>query len=145
MAEEVAEASGPVYRASNRTAAWVLLFVSLGAGMVINRNGRPSAGTGILGGLCLLVAFLALSSIRFKVRAEPRYLVVCSGGPTRRIPWSDIEGFGVDEKRGRNVYVVVPPDRKMLLPIPDVRTGKITPNEVRDELQRYWKTHRHKR
>jgi hypothetical protein len=40
---------------------------------------------------------------------------------------------------------VVPPERKMLLPIPDVRTGKITPTEVQDQLQRYWKTHRHNR
>jgi hypothetical protein len=93
--------------------------------------------------VCLLVAFLALSSLRFKVRAEPRQLVVCSGGPTRKIPWADVQGFGIDEKRGRNVYVVVPGDRKMLLPIPEVRTGKITPAEVRDQLQRYWKTHRH--
>jgi PH (Pleckstrin Homology) domain-containing protein len=141
----VAEETGPVYRASNRPAAWVVLFVSLGAAVVINAKGRPSVGSGLLGGVCVLIAFLALSSLRFKVRAEPRHLVVCSGGPTRRIPWADVQGFGVDEKRGRNVYVVMPGDRKMLLPIPDVRTGKITPSEVRDELQRYWKTHRHRR
>jgi hypothetical protein len=141
----VAEESGPVYRASNRPAAWVVLFVSLGAAVVINATGRPSVGSGLLGGVCVLVAFLALSSLRFKVRAEPRHLVVCSGGPTRKIPWADVKGFGVDERRGRNVYVVVPGDRRMLLPIPDVRTGKITPTDVRDELQRYWKTHRHRR
>jgi hypothetical protein len=139
------EEPGPVFRASNRTAAKILFLVSLGAAMAINANGRPSAGKGILGAVCLLVAFLALSSVRFRVQALPRHLVVCSGGPTRKIPWADIEGFGVDEKRGRNVYVVVPPERKMLLPIPDVRTGKITPTQVRDELQRYWKTHRNRR
>jgi PH (Pleckstrin Homology) domain-containing protein len=141
----VAEETGPVYRASNRPAAWVVLFLSLGAAVGINAKGRPSVGSGLLGGVCVLIAFLALSSLRFKVRAEPRHLVVCSGGPTRRIPWADVQGFGIDEKRGRNVYVVVPGDRRMLLPIPDVRTGKITPTEVRDELQRYWKTHRHRR
>lgn len=141
MADEL----GPVYRASNRLPAWILLFVALGAGVAINANGRPSVGTGLLGALCLLVAFLALSSIRFKVRAEPSYLVVCSGGPTRKIAWSDIKGFGVDERRGRNVYVVVPGDKKMLLPIPDVRTGKITAAQVQDDLQRYWKSHRHRR
>lgn len=108
----------------------------------INANGRPSVVSGLVGGVCVLIALLALSSLRFKVRAEPRHLVVCAGGPTRKIPWADIEGFGIDEKRGRNVYVVVPPDRRMLLPIPEVRTGKITPAEVRDELQRYWKAHR---
>ena len=136
---------GPVYRTSNRLPAWILLFVALGAAVAINAKGRPSVGTGLLGALCLLVAFLALSSIRFKVRAEPSYLVVCSGGPTRKFRWSDIKGFGVDEQRGRNVYVVVPGDKKMLLPIPDVRTGKITAVEVRDELQRYWKAHRNRR
>jgi hypothetical protein len=141
----VAEETGPVYRASNRKAAWVLLFVALGASVAINAKGRPSLGSGILGGVCLLVAFLALSSIRFKVRAEPNRLVVCSGGPTRKIPWVEVQGFGIDENRGRNVYVVVSGDRRMLLPIPDVRTGKITPGEVRDELQRYWKLHRHRR
>ncbi|MGH9010574.1 MAG: PH domain-containing protein [Acidimicrobiia bacterium] len=119
--------------------------MSLGAAVAINANGRPSVGGGLVGAVCLLVALLALSSLRFKVRAEPRHLVVCSGGPTRKIPWADVQGFGIDEKRGRNVYVVVPGDRKMLLPIPEVRTGKITPTEVRDQLQRYWKTHRHGR
>ena len=141
----MAEESGPVYRASNRLPSWILLFVALGAAVTINAKGRPSVGTGILGAVCLLVAFLALSSIRFKVKAEPNRLVVCSGGPTRKIPWADVKGFGIDERRGRNVYVVVPGDRKMLLPIPDVRTGKITAAEVRDELQRYWKAHRHNR
>lgn len=138
----MAEEAGPVYRASNRPAAWVLLILSVGAALAINANGRPSVVSGLVGGVCVLIALLALSSLRFKVRAEPRHLVVCSGGPTRKIPWADVEGFGIDEKRGRNVYVVVPPDRKMLLPIPEVRTGRITPAEVRDELQRYWKAHR---
>ena len=142
----VDEDSGPVYRTANRPAAWTLLFVSLGGAVAINANGRPSVGLrGILGAVCLLVAFLALSSLRFKVRAEPRHLVVCSGGPTRKIAWADVQGFGIDEKRGRNVYVVVTGDRKMLLPIPDVRTGRTTATAVRDELQRYWKTHRHRR
>ena len=141
MAEEQ---SGPVFRASNRSAAWILFFVALGAAAAINANGRPSVGKGIIGAVCLLVAFLALSSVRFKVSAEPRHLVVCSGGPTRKIPWGDVQGFGVDEKRGRNVYVEVPPDRKLLLPIPEVRTGKITASEACDQLQRYWRTHRHK-
>lgn len=142
MAEEE---PGPVFRASNRIPAWILFFAALGAAAAINANGRPSVGKGIVATVCLLVAFLALSSVRFKVRAEPRHLVVCSGGPTRKIPWADVQGFGIDEKRGRNVYVVVPPERKMLLPIPDVRTGKITPAEVQDQLQRYWKAHRHNR
>ena len=141
----MADEAGPVYRASNRLAAWILLFVALGAAVAINANGKPSVGTGLIGAVLVLVAFLALSSIRFKVQATPDRLVVCSGGPTRKIAWADVKGFGVDEKRGRNVYVVVPPDRKMLLPIPDVRTGKITATQVRDDLSRYWKSHRNRR
>lgn len=140
----MADQPGPVFRSvgPSRAAAWVVLLVSLAAAVGINSSAGPSVGTGIVGAVCLVVAFLALSSLRFQVRAEPTRLVVCSGGPTRKIPWSDVHGFGVDEKRGRNVYVVVPGDRKMLLPIPDVRTGKVQPGEVRDELQRYWKAHR---
>ena len=126
----------------SRAAAWVVLLVSLGAAIAINSSGGPSVGTGILGAVCFVVAFLALSSLRFKVKAEPSRLVVCSGGPTRKIPWSDVKGFGVDEKRGRNVYVVVAGDRQMLLPIPDVRTGRVEAKDVRDELQLYWKRHR---
>lgn len=140
----MADQTGPVYRSAggSRKAAWVVLLVSLGAAVGVNASGGPSLGTGVLGAVCLVIAFLALSSLRFQVRAEPTELVVCSGGPTRRVPWRDVKGFGVDEKRGRNVYVVVDSDRKMLLPIPDVRTGKVEPGEVRDELQRYWKAHR---
>ena len=134
---------GPVYKSAgpSRAAAWVVLLVSLGLAVGINAGGG-SVGTGVLGAVCLVVAFLALSSLRFQVKAEPSRLVVCSGGPTRRIPWSQVKGFGVDEQRGRNVYVVVADERKMLLPIPDVRTGKVQPGEVRDALQRYWKGHR---
>ncbi len=140
----MADDRGPVYRSAgpSRAAAWVVLLVSLGVAVGLNSSGGASVGTGIIGAICLVVAFLAMSSLRFKVRAEPTRLVVCSGGPTRGIPWSEVKGFGVDEKRGRNVYVVVNDDRKMLLPIPDVRTGKVKPADVRDELQRYWKAHR---
>jgi hypothetical protein len=134
---------GPVYRSKggSRIAAWIVLIGSLGLAVGLN-GGKASVANGFIGGVCLIVAFLALSSLRFQVRAEPTRLVVCSGGPTRKIPWSDVKGFGVDERRGRNVYVVVPDDKKMLLPIPDVRTGKLAPAEVRDALQRYWKAHR---
>jgi hypothetical protein len=91
---------------------------------------------------CGVVAFLAQSSLRFQVRATPDHLVVCSGGPVRRIPWSEVKGFGIDQRRGRVLYVELSGQRKKLLPIPEVRTGRTTPTEVRDALQRYWKTHR---
>jgi hypothetical protein len=140
----VNEEAGPVFKSvgPSRAAAWVVLLVSLGAAIGLNSSGGPSVGTGIIGAICLVIAFLAFSSLRFQVKALPAQLVVCSGGPTRKIPWGDVKGFGVDERRGRNVYVLVDDDKRMLLPIPDVRTGKVEPAAVRDELQRYWKAHR---
>jgi len=141
----VTEQTGPVYRASgpNRAAAWVVLIVSQAvAGWVNLRGGGPSAATGAVGAVCLVIAFLAASSLRFQVRADPGHLVVCFGGPVRRIPWSEVKGFGIDERRGGSLFVVLSGDRRKLLPIPDVRTGRIAATEVRDALQRYWKTHR---
>ena len=140
----VSEATGPVYRASgpNRAAAWVVLAGSLVVAVGVNAGGGASAATGVVGALCLIVAFLAVSSLRFQVRAKPDHLVVCTGGPVRRIPWSEVKGFGVDERRGRVIYVVLSGGQKRMLPVPDVRAGRITANEVRDDLQRYWKTHR---
>lgn len=141
----VSEPSGPVYRASgpNRAAAWVVLIGSLAVAVGINAGGGGgSAATKVVGAVCLIVAFLAASSLRFQVRAKPEHLVVCSGGPVRRIPWSEVKGFGVDERRGRVIYVVLSGGQKRMLPVPDVRTGRVTAKEVRDDLQRYWKTRR---
>ena len=139
----VSEPTGPVYRASgpSRAAAWILLVGSLALAVGFNVGGGESAARAI-GAVCLIVAFLAASSIRFQVRAKPDHLVVCSGGPVRRIPWSEVKGFGVDERRGRVIYVVLAGGRKRMLPVPDVRAGRITANEVRDDLQRYWRTRR---
>jgi hypothetical protein len=122
-------------------AAWLLLVGSLVVAVGLNAGGM-TAGSGALGALCLIVAFLALSSLRFQVRAKPEHLVVCSGGPVRRIPWSQIKGFGVDDRRGRVIYVLLAGGGKRMLPVPDVRSGRVTANEVRNELQRYWKTRR---
>jgi len=141
----VSEPSGPVYRASgpNRAAAWAVLVGSLAVAVGVNAGGGgASAGTGAVSAVCLIVAFLAASSIRFQVRAKPDHLVLCSGGPVRRIPWSEVKGFGVDERRGRVIYVVLAGGRKRMLPVPDVRAGRITASEVRDDLQRYWRTRR---
>lgn len=137
------EDAGPVYRASNRPAAGVVFVVSVAVAVWVNGSGGgPSLVTGAIGAVCLVVAFLAVSSLRFQVRADPDRLVVCSGGRVRRIPWSEVKGFGIDERRGRNLFVVLPGERKVLLPIPEVRSGRITATEARDELQRYWKAHR---
>jgi len=140
----VSEATGPVYRASgpNRVAAWVVLVASLAVAVAVNAGGGATALSAAVGVVCLVVAFLAASSIRFQVQAKPEHLVVCSGGPVRRIPWSEVKGFGVDERRGRVLYVVLAGGRKRMLPVPDVRSGRITAKEVRDELQRYWKGRR---
>jgi len=141
----VSEPTGPFYRASgpNRAAAWVVLVGSLAVAVGVNAgSGGASAATGAVGAVCLIVAFLAASSLRFQVRAKPDHLVVCSGGPVRRIPWSEVKGFGVDERRGRVIYVVLSGGQKRMLPVPDVRAGRITAKEVRDDLQRYWKTRR---
>jgi len=139
----VADEAGPTYRSSgpSRAAAWVVLLVSLGVAVSIN-GGGVAPGSGLIGAVLLVVAFLAQSSLRFRVVAKPEHLVVCSGGPVRRIPWSEVKGFGVDEKRGRILYVSLADDRKMMLPVPEVRTGKIPARDVRDELTRYWKAHR---
>ena len=139
----MADEAGPSYRSagSSRLAAWVVLLVSLGVAVSIN-GGGVAPGSGIIGAVLLVVAFLAQSSLRFRVLAKPEHLVVCSGGPVRKIPWSEIKGFGVDEKRGRILYVVLPDDRKMMLPVPEVRAGRMRAQDVRDDLARYWKAHR---
>lgn len=138
------EQTGPVYRAAgpSRRAAWLVLIGSLAVAVGVNSVAESQIVAGLIGAVCVIVALLALSSIRFQVRAEPEHLVVCSGGPVRKIPWSEIEGFGIDEKRGRTLFAVLPGERRLLLPIPEVRTGRITAREARDALQRYWKAHR---
>jgi Bacterial PH domain len=141
----VSQPIGPVYRSSgpNRAAAWVVLVGSLVVAVAVNAAaGRATAATEAVAAVCVVVAFLAASSLRFQVRAKPEHLIVCSGGPTRRIPWSQVKGFGVDEHRGRVLYVVLRDGRKRMLPVPEVRAGRITAKEVRDELQRYWKGRR---
>ena len=119
----------------------MLLVASLVVAVAVNAGGA-TPGTSAVAAVCLLVAFLASSSLRFQVQAKPEHLVVCSGGPTRRIPWSQVKGFGVDERRGRVIYVVLAGGQKRMLPVPEVRTGRITADQVRNELQRYWKARR---
>jgi hypothetical protein len=141
----VDEHAGPVYRASraNRAAAWVVLAVTVAMAVRVNLSGEgPSVKTLALGAVLLLVAFLAAAALRFQVRADPDHLVVCWGGPVRRIPWSQVKGFGIDQRTGRDVFVVLADKRKKRLPLVDVSTHRITATEVRDALQRYWKTHR---
>jgi hypothetical protein len=139
----VTEEPAPVYRSSglNRAAAWVVLIGSVVVA-VRNFTGGVSAGSVLLGLACLVIAFLAFSTLRFSVRATPEYLVVCSGGPVRKIPWSQVKGFGVDERTHRDVFVVLADKRRRRLPVVAISTKQVTPTEVRDSLQRYWKSHR---
>ena len=139
----MADEAGPTYRSTgpSRIAAWITFLASIGVAVSINGGGVAPV-SGLVGAVLLVVAFLALSSLRFQVRAKPEHLVVCSGGPVRKIPWSEIKGFGVDEKRGRILVVEMRDDRKMMLPVPEVRAGKMRAQDVRDDLARYWKAHR---
>ena len=140
MSEEL----GPVYRASpaNRTAAWIIVAASVGV-VAIQTAGGLSTKAVTISAVFTVFALLAAASLRFQVRAEPDRLVVCWGGPVRRIPWSEIKGFGVDDRKGRRgVYLVVGDKHKRRLPLSDVSAGKISATEVRDALQRYWKAHR---
>jgi hypothetical protein len=141
----VDEHEGPVYQASraNRAAAWVVLALAVAVAVRVNvSGGGASVKTLALGAVCLVVAFLAAAALRFLVRADPEHLVVCWGGPVRRIPWSQVKGFGIDERTGRDVFVVLADKRKRRLPLVEVSSRRIPANEVRDALQRYWKTHR---
>ncbi len=115
----------------------------MAVGVRANLSGpKGSPETLAIGGACLVVAFLAAAALRFQVRADPDHLVVCWGGPMRRIPWSQIKGFGIDQRTGRDVFVVLANKQKRRLPLVDVSSRRIAATEVRDALQRYWKTHR---
>jgi hypothetical protein len=137
--------AGPVYRATagNRTAAWIVLVAAAGAVVwAIVSTGFPSPKAVALTGVFALIAFLAAGALRFQVRAEPGHLVVCWGGPVRRIPWSQIKSFGIGERAGPYVYIVLADKQKKRLPLTEVSNRQTSPDEVRDALQRYWKTHR---
>ena len=139
------EDTAPVYRASpgNRTRAWVVVVGTAGVALWAILTGGPSIKAFAISGVFAFFGLLAAASLRFVVRAEPDHLVVCWGGPVKRIPWSQIKGFGVDDRTGRGgVYVVMADKRKRRLPLSDVSTRKISATEVRDALQRYWKVHR---
>jgi len=137
--------TGPVYRATtaNRVAAWVVLVAAAG-GVVwaFLSAGGPSFKAVALSGVFALVGFLAFGALRFQVRAEPDHLVVCWGGPLRRIPWSQIKGFGIGGRADRDVYIVMVDKQKKRLPLVEVTNQQTSATEVRDALQRYWRAHR---
>jgi hypothetical protein len=87
-------------------------------------------------------ALLATAALRLEVRARPDHLVVCWGARAQRIPWSDVRGFEVDNRTGRDVFVVLGSNRRQRLPLVDVATRKMSAAEPCEALKQYWRTHR---
>ena len=138
------EQTGPVYRATtrNRVIAAVVLVAALGAFVWVITSGGSPLKVVVLAGGAALIAFLAFAAMRFQVRAEPRHLVVCGGVRMQRIPWSQIKSFIVGGPKGRDVYIVLTDKRKKRLPVVEVNNQQTSPDEVRDALTRYWRSHR---
>ncbi|MGH9040347.1 MAG: hypothetical protein ACRDZ3_08955 [Acidimicrobiia bacterium] len=136
--------TGPVYRATtaNRVIAGIVLAAALGAvGWVIAGGGSPIKVVGLTLGAAV-IGFLAFGALRFQVRAEPDHLAVCWGGPLRKFPWSQIKSFGVGGRNDRDVYIVLANKQKKRLPLMEVTNQQVSATEVRDALQRYWRSHR---
>jgi hypothetical protein len=140
--DAVDEETGPVYQATkaNRVVASVVLAAAAAAVVwVIASGGSPIKVLALSGGAAI-IGFLALAALRFQVRADPDYLVVCGGGRLRRIPWAQIKSFGVGGPKGNDVFIVLADKRKQRLPLVQVTSGQTSPTEARDALQRYWRT-----
>ena len=135
---------GPVlvYRASklSRGAAWVVLACAAGVSVaaITNTGGTPSSAI-VLSGVFVLAAWALL---RLEVRATAEGLVVCGGRRTRRFPWADVRGFEINRKTDREIFVVLKGNARHLLPIAEVATRRVPAEQVREELEQYWKAHR---
>jgi len=131
-----------VYRASklSRGAAWIVLACAAGvsASSILSEGGGSVKAVAVSG----IFALLSWAALRLEVRATPDALVVCGGRTTRRFPWSDIRGFDVDRRTGREVSVLLKGNTSQRLPIVDVATRKVPAEDVRADLERYWKAHR---
>ena len=136
----MADEPGPVYRASklSRGAAWVVLACT--AALAVARlTGEVTTSIVVIVAVFGLFAWAAL---RLEVRATPDALVVCGGRTTRRFPWSDVRGFEVDRRTGRDIAVLLKGNARQRLPIVDVATRRVPADDVRADLERYWKAHR---
>jgi len=136
----VADEPGPLYRASkvSRGAAWVVLACTAGLAVARLTGEVPTS-------IVLIVAVFGLfawAALRLEVRATPDALVVCGGRTTRRFPWADVRGFEVDRRTGREIAVLLKGNARHRLPIVDVATRRIQAEDVRSDLERYWKAHR---
>ena len=135
------EGPGPVYQASrlSRGAAWLVIGCAAGVSVYgIATQGGASSKAIVVSGIFGLLAWAAL---RLEVRATPDALVVCGGRTTYRFPWADVRGFEID-KTGREISVLLKGSARHRLPIVDVATRRRPAEQVRDELERYWKAHR---
>lgn len=135
----MADEPGPVYRATqvSRGAAWLVLACTA-AVAVARLTGEVPTSVVVLMGVFGLFAWAAL---RLEVRATPAELVVCGGRTTRRFAWADIRGFETD-RTGREISVLLKGNARHRLPIVDVATRRVPAENVRAELERYWKSHR---
>jgi hypothetical protein len=137
-------ADGPVlvYRASkfSRGAAWLVLACAAGISVaaITNAGGTPTTSI-LLAGVFVLAAWALL---RLEVRATPEALVVCGGRRTRRFAWPEVRGFELNPRTDREIFVVLQGNRRHQLPIAEVATRKVPAEQVRADLERYWKEHR---
>jgi hypothetical protein len=138
----VAEEPGPVYQASklSRGAAWLVIGCAAGVSVYgLATSGGASTKAIAVSGFFGLLAWAAL---RLEVRATPEALVVCGGRTIRRFPWSEIRGFEIDQRTGREISVLLKGNARHRLPIVEVASRRVPAETVRDELERYWKSHR---
>lgn len=136
------EEPGPLYQASkvSRTAAWLVLGCAAAVSFAgIMGSGGDATPAVLVSGLFGLMAWAAL---RLEVRAVPDALVVCGGRTTRRIPWSEVRGFEIDTRTGREITVLLAGNARQRLPIVEVASRRTPADVVRDDLVRYWKAHR---
>jgi hypothetical protein len=138
----VGEEPGPVYRASklSRGAAWLVLACAAGVSIAgLFTSGGASTQAIVASGLFGLFAW---ATLRLEVRATPDNLIACAGRRLYRFPWPDVRGFEIDQRTGRDIFVLLEGSARHRLPIVDVATRRIPAEVVRDELERYWKAHR---
>jgi hypothetical protein len=138
----VGEEPGPLYRASklSRGAAWVVLACAAGVSIfgILDSAGTATKAIVVSG----LFGLFAWATLRIEVRATPESLIACAGRTIYRFPWSDVRGFEIDERTGREIFVLLKGNARHRLPIVDVATRRIPADDARAELERYWKAHR---
>lgn len=136
------EEPGPVYQASklSRGAAWLVIGCAAGVSVygLITQGGASAKAIAVSG----VFGLMAWAALRLEVRATPDALVVCGGRTTRRFPWADVRGFEIDQRTGREISVLLKGNGRQRLPIVEVATRRVSAETVRDELERYWKSHR---